>query len=1140
MPETIPPLVLATVLFCHDLFQGEQVAFPLAEPDRVGYGDPDELQDELQLYLEERLRDAPPSVLARYSLPPAVSLELVEVPLSVEGGPAFPVSVPCVLVPDGKARWVVVPPLGHTFYLAPGEKLHESAEREVRRMVDARADDPFALLGLLPGREQQLARLSLSLVRAGTAGEEGAATRRKGFLAQRKKRKARELLAEVATPLLDETPAPAPPLYGRDAALRQLSDLLNGDERLSVAIIGAPLVGKGALFRAWLQEAAQKEPRRAAYAVSGAQLIAGAGGFGRWQQRVIELMDAAHELDAVLYFEDLAELLAERKSDGPDLAGAMRPYLSDNKVRVVGELSSESVDRVEGRHVGFFSALHRLTLEALDAAQTKQIIAQRLVFDRQQLPHRLHPGDEIIAPLVDLTERYLPYQSLPGKAVRFYEELRAFAEKDAGAAQVPLARVFEAFSVKTGIPEKLLREDRGLAVAEVARALKSRLIGQEEAVRRVAEVVCVVKAGLQPTGRPLATFLFVGPTGVGKTELARSLAAYLFGSESRMVRFDMSEFMDPDAAERLIRGSARGDGLLTRKLRQEPFCVLLLDEIEKAHPAVFDLLLQVLGEGRLTDSRGRTAYFHNAIIIMTSNLGAAFKRPASGFTSSPEEARAFYERQVEKNFRPEFVNRLDRVISFAPLTQAETRQVGQLLLQKVAQRNGFTARGIELRASAAALQWLTQEGYSEAYGARALRRYVEDELVAPAARLLGELDHDRKGSLLDVSMREETAPKEPILSAEHGSLRLSLVRGDSGASSSRSRFHFEQLSDLRRSAARVFALERVAQVRERVEFLVSQLSVSAHRKNNKDPRAQIDIAALQSEHHRLSGLWRDAATAGREIEELEELALLSLLEGQETKSYLDAAYTPYHALRKNFCYLLCAQDPRRDEAWIRLEELDDGRALDYWLVPLLSDELARRGWSAELHLARDFGPADPNWPSERTLGPARSPEHALRWLSLDARPSRFMLMRIRGPYAGIFLALEGGVHRLRNLHPRQENVHLQVTLLAMSGELTREEWLAQTPEPPPSEVAAAPAIREYHAREKRLYGGAGAFFHELTSFDDYWREIEDIAYLHLLSLDGNIESTKQKQDRDEVFLGSLERERAAKKRESGGIAGQKV
>ena len=241
-------------------------------------------------------------------------------------------------------------------------------------------------------------------------------------------------------------------------------------------------------------------------------------------------------------------------------------------------------------------------------------------------PNRPTVALEALAPVVELARRYLPYRAFPGKAVRFLEELRATRDtvRDATGRPIPLGLedAYEAFSLVTGIPAFLLRDDRELHLDEVVGRLRKRMIGQEEAVRRVAETICVAKAQLGPGDKPLATFLFVGPTGVGKTELARSLADFLFGSENRLVRFDMSEYGDPWAAERLITGGT-GDGLLTSKVREQPFCVVLLDEIEKAHPAVFDLLLQVLGEGRLTDGRGRTTYFQNAIIVMTSNLGAA-------------------------------------------------------------------------------------------------------------------------------------------------------------------------------------------------------------------------------------------------------------------------------------------------------------------------------------------------------------------------------------------------------------------------------------------------------------------------------------------------------------------------------------
>lgn len=1127
------------LVFVRERFDGTCLAFPVAAPDAASFGRDEDVLVEQQLFLREHAARAQPEAISRLSFPQGTELLSVDVAVPRDDLPRklrreVPVSFPCVVVPAGEraartaqaahtapARdehdaWVLVPSLGHAFYVEAGEPIEPAIRHEVRRLLASQDLSTWEHLGLFPGSAHRLEVLHAPLPEPERAqhGQRGVS------IAERaRRRKAVDALVSVATPLhvaAQRSPLAAPPLACRDAELARLAALLDGEERLGVLIVGPEHAGKTALMQAYVAR-----QTRLVYATSGAQLIAGMSGLGQWQERIHGVMEAAAALDAVLYFENLDDLLAERVDGGHvDLAGAMRPYLDEGRVRVVCELRDDRLDALEGRHWAFFAGLSRIRVDPLSAADTRKALAERAARDARVEPHRPAVAGDALTALIDLAERYLPYSAFPGKAVRLYEDLRTVHERERTAQGEPVtlgrSDLHELFSMRTGMPAFLLRDDLPLRVDRVARDLGASVVGQERAVRALAETIAVVKAGLSPPDKPLAAFLFVGPTGIGKTELARALAGLLFGSPDRLSRFDMSEFASEGAADRLIRGTDGAGGLLTQRVREQPFCVLLLDEIEKAHRAVFDLLLQVLGEGRLSDARGRTAYFHNAIVIMTSNLGAAERRAQAGFSggpgaSSPEERAALdeahYQRVVAGAFRQEFVNRIDRVVPFRSLTREELAEVARLTTQRLSQRRGLSEAGVALEVSPRALARLAEDGHAPAYGARALRRHIEEHLAAPLARLLAGLDGDARE--LTVWVTEAGEPEAPAADgvvvgrAETAALRFE-ARRRRAARAAQQAFGVEQVGELRREVDLWMGLGPIEQLREQIDFLLTQLSLATGR--SRDRRKELDTAALQAEHHRLSELWGRLARAQEEMHSVEELALMALLEGEEVRELAGEARAAWEGFRKVLPRALVATESRRDAITLILEELDEG-AFERWLAPMLK-ELPRRGWSATLHIDGDrSGHGDAAWPASRRWGPPRAPGDVLEALARPKRGFRSVLLRCTGAYAGAFLSLERGLHQLvvskreAGAAPGDGRLHVFVHFVAHAADIAEDQWEHRSLAPPPAGSAAA-RRRGATAREHDEVEGAVqvAGRRARIAMDPgwYWERLDEVALSHLL------------------------------------------
>lgn len=324
--------------------------------------------------------------------------------------------------------------------------------------------------------------------------------------------------------------------------------------------------------------------------------------------------------------------------------------------------------------------------------------------------------------------------------------------------------VVAAFAAETGLPRFLLDGDEPLRLDEAREFFSRRVMGQPRAVDLVVDVLATVKAGLSPPGRPVSSMLLIGPTGVGKTETAKALAEFMYRSPTRMIRVDMSEYADVAAVDRLIGGSLSKEGLLTAKIREQPFSVVLLDEFEKAHPSFFDLLLQVLGEGRLTDGAGRVADFGNAIVLMTSNLGAdSFGRASPGFRPADDrlqQSERHFTDRVREFVRPELFNRIDRIVPFSPLDRATIRAIARRELDKVRSRDGIHHRRLALEVEPAVVDFLAERGYEPRYGARPLQRAIDRRLATRLAACVNRYDAD-----LRIAARAEMVDGDVAVSA---------------------------------------------------------------------------------------------------------------------------------------------------------------------------------------------------------------------------------------------------------------------------------------------------------------------------------------------------------------------------------------
>jgi ATP-dependent Clp protease ATP-binding subunit ClpC len=565
-------------------------------------------------------------------------------------------------------------------------------------------------------------------------------------------------MTSVATPTLDAvsedltTAAVSgylPMMVGREEQVEELFRVIEGG-RQSVLLVGPEGVGKSTVL-AGIAELMVKEevPKilqdRRLVRISIPHLVSGADA-SEAQERLLQVLhEVARSRNIILAFTDIDQLVGQG-SDASDLAGTLVDFLSRSGTFAVATTTPQAYTATVER-----SILGRIfqKVDILEPDQESAIHMLESKIGEIEYEHNVIFSYEAVERAVKLSDRYMHETYLPKKAIEVARETALQVSKRRGQdALVTGEDVAQIVSSKTGIPTMSVAEDEKEKLLGLEEKMHGRVIGQEEAVSAVSAALRRARTELRSQARPIATFLFLGPTGVGKTELAKTVAETYFGNEDMMVRLDMSEYQDASSINRMLGtpGSQSG-GLLTEAVRKQPFAIVLLDELEKAHPDILNVFLQVFDDGRLTDSVGRTIDFTNTIIICTSNAGTPYIQDAVGRGEAVDVIKThLVEEELRGIYRPEFLNRFDGIVVFKPLAPEDVLAITKLFMNAVASR--LEPKGIGFRAEDVAVAELAQKGFDPKFGARPLRRLVQEEVDNAIANALLQGEVRRRDTIV--------------------------------------------------------------------------------------------------------------------------------------------------------------------------------------------------------------------------------------------------------------------------------------------------------------------------------------------------------------------------------------------------------